>query len=210
MTPAARAVVAGGVGVALGLLVLGLSGAGLAALALGIGTAAALRFALPARTREGPSDAQQAGIDGLERSARALDKVASRIHGPEIRAEVRGIGIVLRDMAEKLSDDARPLPVVEELLREHAPRTLALAEKIATLAERPLLEGDDARQEQLMQAGRTLARVRRVLEDHYRRMLEQERIDLTVDRRIFEELLLVDDGIGEVDAESRLGQRETE
>ncbi len=195
MTPAARGVIAVAGGAAVALLLAGVTSWALpVTLGIGLATLAGLRWLLPAQARKRPSPAQRDAIRALEQTARQFDNTASAIREIPVRSDVRGIATVLRDMAENLEADPRDVPAAEELLREQLPRALALVEKVATLGERP--HADEARARALSEAGRTIGRVRRVLEGHYRKMLEQDLVDLSADRRVFEELLLVGDDAG--------------
>lgn len=200
MSSATRWLVAG-LGASAATLALWALGAGpVVALGVGAGAFFVLRLAMPDRGRK--ERQQRWAIDDAKRDLRTrgarFDQLAQRVKPPELAQTVRRIGQLVRDLVQHVDRDAANLERIEGFVAGELPKAFEIVERYALLSGQDHL--DDRARGELESSAETIALIERVLEEQHRRLLASDVRELTIDRRVFEELLELDGRLGEESA----------
>ncbi|MEM6795076.1 MAG: 5-bromo-4-chloroindolyl phosphate hydrolysis family protein [Acidobacteriota bacterium] len=171
--------------------------------ALGLSAAAylGLRLVLPS-----PKPAQLAGgitqkeldetVRHIRRQAARFDHFGDQLRNP-MRARLRRIAQVTRDIMTHLKRDPANLSLAAEFLEMHLPKALRIVEGYTQLSKQPHL--DDASKARLEETHSTIEKIEKAFEAQHNRLLESDVIAFDVDRRVYEELLRLDDRVGSVE-----------
>ncbi len=157
----------------------------------------ALRVMLPARGRRkvGLSRGQLETLHQLRAKAVRFDELATKISTARVAEVSRKMGQIVRDLGQQFERDPDSLLPAGEVLEVHLPKALSIVERYSWLAAQNYLD-DDARRE-LAAAEETIQLIEEAFVALHSRLLGRDLRELSVDRRVFEELLQFDDRFAE-------------
>ncbi|MEL7058762.1 MAG: 5-bromo-4-chloroindolyl phosphate hydrolysis family protein [Acidobacteriota bacterium] len=129
--------------------------------------------------------------------AETFQHLAGTIADTEIRGRVSHLAEVVAALVEPLRRDEKNLHLAKDVLQLHLPKAQTLVERYAFLERQPYL--DDSARAALLDLRETLDLTVRAFESVHHRLLADDVRALDVDRRVYEELLRLEDRLGDPD-----------
>ena len=184
----------GASGMLVGLLTVG--GLGLP-LSLGLAVVSyfGVRLLLPAASKPPPPPAGPSELDvakaSLERRARQFESLALRIGKWPVAHDTEVLARIVRDLGKHFDRDPENVSRSRDFLDLQLPKAVEIVERYVWLTEQPYL--DPRARKELEASEKTIRLIEKAFEEQHRRLLAEDLREFTIDRRVFEELLRLDE-----------------
>ena len=190
-------------------MLVGLLTVGGLGLPLGLGLAVVtyfgVRLVLPAPAKPSPPPAAPNELETakamLEQKARKFEALALRIGKGPVAHDTEVLARIVRDLGKHFDRDPANVSRSRDFLDLQLPKAVELVERYVWLSEQPYL--DPRAREELKSAEKTIRVIELAFEEQHRRLLAEDLREFTIDRRVFEELLRLDERLELVETGTR-------